>query len=115
MKLFRLKFIPVLFIFSLRFFTGCEKENTPLVFSEIDLVKFSREHKGFNLLGKYDIGWSNNGFSEEEFEIVKDLGFNFVRLPIDYRTFIRAGNWDVIDEEKIAELTYNNSVRLFNL
>lgn len=104
MKLFRLKFIPALFFFSYLILTGCERESTPLVFSEIDLAKFSREHKGFNLLGKYDIGWSNNGFSKEEFEIVKDLGFNFVRLPLDYRTFTHAGNWDVIDEEKIAEI-----------
>ncbi|HOW40472.1 MAG TPA: cellulase family glycosylhydrolase [Bacteroidales bacterium] len=85
-------------------FSGCEHESSPLVFSEIDLYRFSREHKGFNLLGKYDIGWSDNGFTEEEFAIVKDLGFNFVRLPLDYRTYTQSGNWDVFIEDKLAEI-----------
>jgi hypothetical protein len=104
MRYFRLKLISVLLLFCCLAFSGCERESSPLVFSKIDLVKFSREHKGFNLLGKYDIGWSNNGFSEEEFEIVKDLGFNFVRLPLDYRTYTQTGNWDVFVDEEIAEI-----------
>ena len=83
---------------------GCKREEEPLVFTDIDLHKFSKDHKGFNLLGKYDVGWSNNGFTEEEFIIVNDLGFNFVRLPLDYRTYTQAGNWDVILEDEIAEI-----------
>ncbi|HAM09905.1 MAG: hypothetical protein A2X05_09400 [Bacteroidetes bacterium GWE2_41_25] len=85
-------------------FTGCDREEDPLVFTPIDLVKFSEDHKGFNLLGKYDVGWSNNGYKEEEFIIVNDLGFNFVRLPLDYRTYTQPGNWDIILEDEIAEI-----------
>jgi endoglucanase len=83
---------------------GCTREDEPLVFTSIDLFKFSQDHKGFNLLGKYDVGWSNNGYTEEEFIIVNDLGFNFVRLPLDYRTYTQPGNWDVFPEEEIAEI-----------
>ena len=86
-------------------FYGCErKDEAPLVFTPIDLNDFSHNHKGFNLLGKYDVGWSNNGYQEEEFIIMKDLGFNFARLPLDYRTYTLAGNWDIFLEEEIAEI-----------
>ena len=85
-------------------FCGCDREPDPLVFKPIDLEQFSKDHKGFNLLGKFDVGWSNNGFTEEEFIIVKDLGFNFVRLPLDYLTYTQSGNWDVFLEEEIAEI-----------
>jgi len=83
---------------------GCDRETDPLVFKPVDLEQFSKEHKGFNLLGKFDVGWSNNGFSEEEFIIVNDLGFNFVRLPLDYLTYTQAGNWNVFLEDEIAEI-----------
>ena len=85
-------------------FIECDREKDPLVFTPIDLNRFSAEHKGFNLLGKFDVGWSDYGFSEEEFIIVKDLGFNFVRLPLDYRTYTSPGNWDDFIDEEIAEI-----------
>jgi aryl-phospho-beta-D-glucosidase BglC (GH1 family) len=99
MKGIVLQFLLIAFILS-----ACKHEEAGLVFTPIDLHKFSTEHKGFNLLGKFDVGWSNYGFSEEEFIIVKDLGFNFVRLPLDYRTYTQPGNWDIFLEEEIAEI-----------
>jgi hypothetical protein len=95
----------ILFIvLSIFLITGCNHDEEPLVFTPIDLIQFSEEHRGFNLLGKYDVGWSNNGFTEEEFVIVKDLGFNFVRIPLDYRTYTQPGNWDIFIDEEIAEI-----------
>ena len=92
-------------IFFTLLFSGCDREEDPImIFTPIDLDEFSENLKGFNLLGKFDIGWSNYGFSEEEFIIVKDLGFNFVRLPLDYRTYTQPGNWDVFLEDEIAEI-----------
>ena len=94
-----------IFLLAVFILSGCErKDDAPLVFTPIDLEKFSQDHKGFNLLGKYDVGWSNNGYQEEEFIIIKDLGFNFARLPLDYRTYTLAGNWDIFLEEEIAEI-----------
>lgn len=87
------------------FLSGCKhSDERPLVFTPIDLNQFSKNLKGFNLLGKFDVDWSNYGFSEEEFIILKDLGFNFVRLPLDYRTYTQPGNWDVFPEDKVAEI-----------
>jgi aryl-phospho-beta-D-glucosidase BglC (GH1 family) len=75
------------------------QESTP-----IDLVKFCSEQKGFNLLGKFDISWTNNGFSQAEFKLIHDLGFNFVRLPLDYRTYTEAGDWNTFLETEVAEI-----------
>lgn len=69
-----------------------------------DLVAFCSEQKGFNLLGKFDVSWSNNGFTQKEFSMINELGFNFVRLPLDYRTYTQTGNWDVFIESKVAEI-----------
>jgi len=94
-----------LFIFFVMFFFGCAPEDKiPLTFTPIDLDLFSEKLKGFNLLGKFDVNWSDYGFSEEEFIILQDLGFNFVRLPLDYRTYTQTGNWDVFLEDQIAEI-----------
>jgi aryl-phospho-beta-D-glucosidase BglC (GH1 family) len=32
------------------------------------------------------------------------LGFNFVRLPLDYRTYTQAGNWDNFIELQVAKI-----------
>jgi aryl-phospho-beta-D-glucosidase BglC (GH1 family) len=69
-----------------------------------DLVKFCSEKRGFNLLGKFSYPGSNKGFTEQEFIMVHDLGFNFVRLPLDYRTYTPAGNWDVFTETEMVKI-----------
>lgn len=69
-----------------------------------DLVKFCSEKKGFNLLGKFDVSWSNNGFPETEFSMIHQLGFNFVRLPLDYRTFTKAGDWNTFVETEMVKI-----------
>jgi aryl-phospho-beta-D-glucosidase BglC (GH1 family) len=85
--------------------SGCRKsDEKPLNFTPIDLDIFSRDMKGFNLLGKFDVNFSNYGYTEEEFIIIRDLGFNFARIPLDYRTYTLAGNWDVFLEDEIAKI-----------
>ncbi len=85
--------------------SGCRKEDGPTRNSiSIDLDRFSENLHGFNLLGKFDAEWSNYGYSEEEFIIIQDLGFNFARLPLDYRTYTEPGNWDDFVNEEIAEI-----------
>lgn len=69
-----------------------------------DLFKFCSEKKGFNLLGKFDVSWSNTGFPEKEFSVIHDLGFNFVRLPLDFRTYTQAGNWDKFVETEVVKI-----------
>jgi aryl-phospho-beta-D-glucosidase BglC (GH1 family) len=94
-----------LLIFAVFTLCGCShKEDKPQDFTPIDLDLFSKNFKGFNLLGKFDASFSNYGFTEEEFIILQDLGFNFVRIPLDYRTYTQAGNWDVFLEDEVAKI-----------
>ncbi len=69
-----------------------------------DPGQFCASQKGFNLLGKFDVSYSNYGFSESEFSMIHELGFNFVRLPLDYRTYTQTGNWDVFLENEVKEI-----------
>ncbi len=69
-----------------------------------DLKTFCSQQKGFNLLGKFDVSWSNSGFTQKEFSVIHDLGCNFVRLPLDYRTYTQAGNWDNFTEVQLLKI-----------
>ena len=48
--------------------------------------------RGFNLLEKFNVA-RNTRFVEQDFEWIAELGFNFVRLPMDYRCWIEPGDW----------------------
>ncbi len=54
--------------------------------------------RGFNLLEMFYKGSSNGPFKEEDFKLVSELGFNFVRLPMDYRIWVRGGDWARFNE-----------------
>jgi len=69
-----------------------------------DIQAFCSNQKGFNLLGKFDNNWSNDGFKEKEFQAVQNLGFNFVRLPIDYRTYTLSGNWNFFVDNSVKNI-----------
>jgi aryl-phospho-beta-D-glucosidase BglC (GH1 family) len=60
--------------------------------------------RGFNLLEKFYLSKSRQPFLEEDFRLIAKLGFNFVRLPMDYRCWIRGGNWEEFDETTLAEI-----------
>jgi len=61
--------------------------------------------KGFNLLNFFYMGDSRQGdFVEEEFKMISQWGFNFVRVPIDYRLLIKFNNWNNIDENAMRRL-----------
>ena len=72
---------------------------------------------GFNLLGMFisrrhakppahDPKWSRTPgyFPEEDFRWMRDWGFNFARLPLDYRCWIKGNDWDAIDEDELRKL-----------
>ena len=58
--------------------------------------------RGFNLLGMFQNHGQKAAFSEEDFRLISELGFNFVRIPMDYRFWIKDKDWDQIDESKLA-------------
>jgi hypothetical protein len=58
--------------------------------------------RGFNLLEKFN--GRRQPFNEEDFRLISKLGFNFVRLPMDYRMWIKNGDWESFDESALAEI-----------
>jgi len=60
--------------------------------------------KGFNLLNMFYKGNDDRPFDEEEFKMMSEWGFNFVRVPMDYRIWIKSNDWDNIDESQIKRI-----------
>ena len=64
--------------------------------------------RGFNLLemfnGRYE------PFKENDFKWIHEMGFNFVRLPMDYRGWIKNGDWEQFDESRLAWI--DDAIRL---
>lgn len=61
---------------------------------------------GFNLQGMRRAG-PNVGFREEHFKWMKEWGFNFVRMPVDYRCWVKdmkSENREIIVEEGLKPL-----------
>ena len=60
--------------------------------------------RGFNLIQKINADRHNGPFHEEDFQMISELGFNFVRLPMDYRCWIKNKDWTQIDEDALKEI-----------
>lgn len=61
--------------------------------------------RGFNLLEKFTQQKNGNPpFREEDFQIISDLGFNFVRLPMSYLCWTDPNDWAKLNRE--AELKH---------
>ena len=60
--------------------------------------------RGFNLLEKFYRSGERKPFLEEDFRLISKLGFNFVRLPMDYRLWIKNDNWEEFDEATLLEI-----------
>jgi len=58
--------------------------------------------RGFNLLNKFN--GRNDRFDEQDFEWIAELGFNFVRLPLDYRMWIENNDWTKFHEPTLKEI-----------
>jgi hypothetical protein len=60
--------------------------------------------RGFNLLEKFYFSGKHQPFLEEDFRMISEFGFNFVRLPIDYRGYIADGNWEKFHKTPLAQI-----------
>lgn len=60
--------------------------------------------RGFNLLEKFIFSGKREAFREEDFRLISEMGFNFVRLPMDYRGWIRGGDWEALDEAALQQI-----------
>jgi len=59
--------------------------------------------RGFNLQNEFNVG-NHRPFSEADFRMIHEFGFNFVRLPMDYRIWIVDGDWTRIDENALRDI-----------
>ena len=66
---------------------------------------------GFNLLGMFCKTKMAAGdkrifgyFPEDRFRWMRGWGFNFARLPLDYRFFVKEGDWMSLDEAQLRKL-----------
>jgi len=68
--------------------------------------KLPSSWKGFNLLNMFYKGGRETdiAFNEKEFKMMSDWGFNFVRIPIDYRILINANDWNNMNESAMRRL-----------
>ena len=57
--------------------------------------------KGFNLLGAFTMD-SPGKFEEEDFQLIADLGFDFVRLPLNYTFWIDYNDPFEINDGKLS-------------
>jgi hypothetical protein len=58
--------------------------------------------RGFNLPDLVSADGAPKGFREDDFRLIATLGFDFVRLPLDYRLWIVGGDWARIDGRAFA-------------
>ncbi len=65
---------------------------------------FTSRWRGFNLMGFFTLEWDHSGYIEEDFAMIAELGFNFVRLPIDYRIYTKSGDWSTYLEPRLAQI-----------
>jgi endoglucanase len=59
--------------------------------------------RGFNLLEKFQVG-QNAPFAESDFRWMTDWGFDFARLPMDYRCWTDAKDPEKLREKTLAEI-----------
>jgi len=66
--------------------------------------------RGFNLIGMLRAPWDTSDkratgrFDERHFEWIKEWGFNFVRLPMDYRHFMSTNDWSCVREDGMSKV-----------
>ncbi len=54
--------------------------------------------RGFNLQEMFNKDWGVRKFEERDFAWIAELGFNFVRLPLDYRAWASPRDWMQLDQ-----------------
>jgi aryl-phospho-beta-D-glucosidase BglC (GH1 family) len=73
--------------------------------AQIPAVEKLSTFRGFNLLNMFIKGSSDDRpFNEKDFQTISEWGFNFVRIPMDYRILIRGNDWNDINENAVERL-----------
>ena len=85
---------------------GCErKKKEPEEVKPDDITASSIPRwRGFNFLEKFIVTRMNDPFKESDFEIMAELGFDFVRLPMSYWCWSDPDNWKELREKPLKEI-----------
>lgn len=83
--------------------SGAERTESSQTWQPASPEKLPR-WRGFNLLEKFMLPSGRKPFLEEDFRLISKLGFNFVRLPMDYRFWVKSNNWEQFDEVTLKEI-----------
>ena len=59
--------------------------------------------RGFNLLGLYT-SKHDGAFPLEDFDLISELGFDFVRIPMSYRKWTCVGDLDASMADKVYQI-----------
>lgn len=95
MKTF-LKFVAAMHLGS---FAMLFSASEPVIVGGVDISKW----RGFNLMEQYNVG-KEKPFLESDFKAIAADGFNFVRLPLDYRIYESSNEPGKYLEEGLKEL-----------
>ena len=88
--------------------TGLLAQNAPAAkaatLPEPTVAKLPR-WRGFNLL-EWFFAQGHRPFVEKDFELIAELGFDFVRLPLSYECWNsgKIEDWDKIDEKELEQV-----------
>ncbi|MDR0300926.1 MAG: glycoside hydrolase family 5 protein [Treponema sp.] len=68
--------------------------------------KLPSSWKGFNLLNMFYFKGrqSDIPFDEKDFKMMSEWGFNFARIPVDYRILIKSNDWNNMNETAMQRL-----------
>ena len=60
--------------------------------------------RGFNLLDMFTMRDTQGEFQESDFQMISDLGFDWVRLPLCYTLWTRSPAWEDVYNIEEGEL-----------
>jgi hypothetical protein len=109
-------FITLVFIFSCRsddaavqnpvnaLLSALENKTTKLPIPAAD--KLPSSWKGFNVLNMFYRGGSDTDsrFNENDFQLMAEWGFNFVRIPMDYRIWVTGKKGNTMNETALKRI-----------
>ncbi len=73
----------------------------PIVVPKITIPRW----RGFNLLERFSTEWmGKEPFQEKDFEVMREWGFDFVRIPMDYRFWGNPENYTEIREAGLTPI-----------
>lgn len=72
--------------------------------AKIDTADDTVRWRGFNLLNMFWKNWKDSAFEEKDIKLIHEFGFNFVRLPLDYRIWTDENDGSKLNENKLKQI-----------